>query len=218
MIAMDLQTQAAYRTEQDQMVLLAIDEFQNMACQAFRNAISKVRSANYALVLANQALGDLRAVGEDFLNTIVTNTSTKVVFAVGDPDDAYYFARRSGQIVVPTFGQSSSRSQTGESTGESVQDYDTNLIHANVLLQLPFGKSVVFRKGRLATLTNHTHLISLDEKRSLERAPYPEPVKIAKKQHPQTAAAMMTAAKDLLADNSDNSGQPESDPGPKINL
>ncbi len=217
MIAMDLQTQAAYRTEQDQMVMLVVDEFQNMACQAFRNIISKVRSANYALVLANQALGDLRAVGEDFLNTITTNTATKVVFAVGDPDDAYYFARRSGQIVVPTFGQSSSRSQTGESTGESVQDYDTNLIHANVLLQLPFGKSVVFRKGQLATLTNHAHLVSLETKRSLERAPYPEPVK-TNKQKPQTAAEVMTAAKDLLANNIDNPGQPESDPGPTINL
>ncbi len=217
MIAMDLQTQAAYRTEQDQMVLLAIDEFQNMACQAFRNVISKVRSANYALVLANQALGDLRAVGEDFMNTIVTNTSTKVVFAVGDPDDAYYFARRSGQIVIPAYSQNSSRSQTGESTGESVQDYDTNLIHANVLSQLPFGKSVVFRKGQLATLTNHAHLLSLDEKRSLERAPYPGPVKI-RKQHLQTTTGIMTAAKGLLVGNSDSPSQPESDPGPTINL
>ncbi len=217
MIAMDLQTQAAYRTEQDQIVMLVFDEFQNMACQAFRNIISKVRSANYALVLANQALGDLRAVGEDFLNIIITNTATKVIFAVGDPDDACYFARRSGQIVVPTFSQNSSRSQTGESTGESVQDYDTNLIHANVLLQLPFAKSVIFRKGQLATLTNHAHLVSLDEKRSLERAPYPEPVK-TNKQKPQTAAEVMTAAKDLLANNIDNPGQPESDPGPTINL
>ncbi len=121
MIAMDLQTQAAYRTEQDQMVMLAVDEFQNMACQAFRNVISKVRGANYALVLANQALGDLRSVGEDFLNTIITNTATKVIFAVGDPDDASYFARRSGQIVIPAFSQNSSRSQTGESMGESIQ-------------------------------------------------------------------------------------------------
>ncbi len=218
MIAMDLQTQAAYRTEQDQIVMLAVDEFENMACQAFRNVISKVRSANYALVLANQALGDLREVGEDFLNTIITNTSTKVIFAVSDPDDAYYFARRSGQIVVPTFSQSSSRSQTGESTGESIQDYDTNLIHANVLLQLPFGKSVVFRKGQLATLTNHTHLLSLEEKRSLERSPYPTPVKIIKDQDQQTAADMMTAAKDLLANNSEDTGQHESNPGPIINL
>jgi type IV secretory pathway TraG/TraD family ATPase VirD4 len=218
MIALDLQTQAAYRTEQDQTVMLVVDEFQNMACQAFRNIISKVRSANYALVLANQALGDLRAVGEDFLNTIITNTSTKVIFAVGDPDDAYYFARRSGQIVIPAFSQTNSRSQAGESTGESVQDYDTNLIHANVFLQLPFGKSVVFRKGQLATLTNHAHLVSLETKRSLERAPYPDPVKIAKKQHPQTAAEMMTVAKDLLAVKSGSPGQPKSDPSPTINL
>jgi hypothetical protein len=216
MIAMDLQTQAAYRTEQDQMVMLVVDEFQNMACQAFRNIISKVRSANYALVLANQALGDMRAVGEDFLNTIITNTATKVIFAVSDPDDAHYFARRSGQIVIPAISQNSSRSQTGESTGESIQGYDTNLVHANVLLQLPFGKSVVFRKGQLATLTNHAHLVSIEEKRALEKAPYPGPVNI-RKQHSQTAAGIMTAAKDLLVGSTDHS-QPESSPSPKIIL
>ena len=198
------------------MVMLVVDEFQNMACQAFRNIISKVRSANYALVLANQALGDLKAVGEDFLNTIITNTATKVIFAVSDPDDAYYFARRSGQIVIPAFGQNSSRGQNGESAGETMQDYDTNLVHANVLLQLPFGKSVVFRKGQLATLTNHAHLVSLEEKRSLERAPYPEPVMI-RKQHSQTAAGIMTAAKDLLAGSADHC-PPENDPSPKITL
>jgi type IV secretory pathway TraG/TraD family ATPase VirD4 len=216
MIALDLQTQAAYRIEQDQTVMLVVDEFQNMACQVFRNIVSKVRSANYALVLANQARGDLRAVGEDFLNSIMTNTATKVVFAVGDPDDASYFARRSGQIVIPAFSQNSSRSQAGESTGESVQDYDTNLVHANVLLQLPFGKSVVFRKGQLATLTNHAHLVSLGEKQALERAPYPEPVKI-RKQHLQTAAGIMTAAKDQLAGSTDHD-QPDRYPSPKINL
>jgi type IV secretory pathway TraG/TraD family ATPase VirD4 len=154
------------------------------------------------------------------LNTITTNTATKVVFAVGDPDDAYYFARRSGQIVIPAFSQNSSRSQAGESMGESIQDYDTNLIHANVLLQLPFGKSVIFRKGQLATLANHAHLVSLETKRSLERAPYPEPVKV-NKQKLQTAADIMTAAKDLLADSrtiSNDYIQPESDPGPTINL
>jgi hypothetical protein len=97
-----------------------------------------------------------------------------------------------------------------------MQDYDTNLVHANVLLQLPFGKSVVFRKGQLATLTNHAHLVSLEEKRALEEASYPEPVKI-RKQHSQTAAGIMTAAKDLLAGSTDHI-QPENDPSPKITL
>ena len=220
MIALDLQSQAANRTEQDRTALIVVDEFQNMACQAFRNIISKVRSANYALVLANQALGDLRAVSEDFLNTIITNTATKVVFTAEDPDDANYFARRSGQIVIPTYNQRSNRSQTGESAGESVQDYDTNLIHANVFLQLPFGKSVIFRRGQLATVTNHAHLVSWSEKQSLEREPYPEPV-TRDKQRQQTAADVLLAAKDQLADHGSSSNEIQeqsANPGPKITL
>ncbi|MDK2888538.1 MAG: hypothetical protein PWP72_1416 [Thermoanaerobacter sp.] len=184
MIAMDLQALAAFRTPQDRMALVAIDEFQNMACPAFRNIISKVRSAGYALVLANQALGDLRAVGEDFLNTVVTNTSTKIIFNVEDPGDAEYFARRSGQVVVSTHGFSTSREAkhplATTSYGESVQEYDKHKIHSNVFLCLPFGKSVIFRRGEVAVLGNHAHLITRDEKDRLERMPYPEPERVVK--------------------------------------
>lgn len=182
MIALDLQAQAAFRTGYDRLAVIAIDEFQNMACQAFRNIIAKVRSANYALLLANQALGDLRAVGEDFLNTIVTNTGTKIVFGIEDPADAEYFARRSGQVVVPTYSESTSTSRPAGSIftrdinkGESAHDYDKHLIHANVFLRLPFGKSVIFRRRKLAVLANHAHLITRSEKERLEQMPYPEP-------------------------------------------
>jgi len=95
MISLDLQGQAAFRTQADRIAVIAIDEFQNMVCQAFRNIISKVRTANYALILANQALGDLRAVGEDFLNTVFSSTRTKIVFGIEHPDDVELFARKS---------------------------------------------------------------------------------------------------------------------------
>jgi hypothetical protein len=122
--------------------------------------------------------------------------------------------------VIPTYSQSSNRSQTGESAGESVQDYDTNLIHANVFLQLPFGKSVIFRRGQLATVTNHAHLVSWSEKQSLERASYPEPVTRGK-QRQQTAADVLLAAKDQLADHGSSSNEIQeqsANPGPKITL
>jgi type IV secretory pathway TraG/TraD family ATPase VirD4 len=103
-----------------------------MACDAFRNVVSKVRSANYSLVLAHQALGDLRAVSDSFANAVLTNTATQIIFTVDEPGDADYFSRKSGSIVVHSLGESVNHSGQlwgAESTGESVQDYDQALVH-----------------------------------------------------------------------------------------
>jgi len=187
MIAMELQARAAWRTQNDKITLLAIDEFQNMACQAFKYIISKVRSANYALLLANQALGDLRAVSEDFANTVATNTRTKMIFNIDDPEDAGYFAAKSGQTVIRVMSNSRSHG-AGRITGkinnaesESFSDQDKHLIHKNVLLSMPFGKSVIFRRGKIAVMANHAHLVTKLEKDRLEKEPYPDPVEVGKK-------------------------------------
>lgn len=197
MIALDLQVQAAFRSQADRITLVAIDEFQNMVCQAFRNIISKVRSANYALVLANQALGDLRAVGEDFLNTVFTSTRTKIVFNIEHPEDVELFAKKSGQVIIPVESLNhSSNKLTGQvfggstTEGKSVQENEKHMIHFNILLQLPFKKSVIFRRGQLAVLVNHAHLISAAEKDLFEATPYPEP-------EPSFKQGVRTAAQEI---------------------
>ena len=205
MIAMDLQGHAAFRTPQSRMALVAIDEFQNMVCPAFRNIVSKVRSANYALVLANQALGDLQAVGNDFLNTIVTNTRTKIIFCIDDPADAEYFARSSGQVVIPVESRNKSTSRPegqlfggNKSDGESVHEHEKCLLHANIFLNLPFGKSIIFQRGELAVLTNHSHLFSMAEKDRLEGEPYPEPERINKRGVKTVADTIYQIKSDLV--------------------
>lgn len=201
MIAMDLQAIGAHRTEQDTTALIVIDEFQNMVCNAFRNIISKVRSARYAFVLANQALGDLKAIGEDFANTMMVNTYTKVVFTQEDPNDVDWFSRKSGQIISRSYSQSSSKGQNNESYGESLDERDIGYIHPNVLLSLPFGKSVIYRRGQLATVANHAHLISRGEKERLDLAPWPIPAV------PHAKPAATRTAHDLVAESKTGLGQ-----------
>ncbi|MDF9409507.1 MAG: AAA-like domain protein [Pelotomaculum sp. PtaB.Bin013] len=224
MLAMDLQAQAALRTQQDRLVVVAIDEFQNMACNAFKNIIAKVRSANYAMVLANQALGDLKSVSEDFLNTVATNTATKIVFNVEDPADADYFARKTGQVVVDSHGQSSSRDAihplVTRTRTESSQEYDKHFIHANVFLKLPFSKSVIFQRGQLASLGNHVHLISKAEKDRLELEPYPKPVsgikhgvKTASGEIRRLKMIIIERKKQEKQDQNQAQGQPRQQPG-----
>lgn len=203
MIAMDLQSCAAYRTEHDPVVLIAIDEFQNMACKAFKNVVSKVRSANFAIVLSNQAMGDLETVGKGFINTIATNTRTKIIFCTSDPNDADYFARISGQVIIPVESHSTGTTQpTGriikyggsESDGESIHEREKYYIHPNTFLRLPFGKSVIFQRGELSIIANHAHLFSVDEKCKMEKGPYPDPEPV-EKLGVKTADRMITQMK-----------------------
>lgn len=187
MIAMDLEVHAAFRTEHDIITVVAIDEFQNMACEAFKNIISKVRSANYAFILSNQAPSDLRSVSNDFLSTVGTNTRTKIVFNVDDPYDVENYAKRSGNVLISVESESQSKSRPagqaigGQNTeGKSVQEQEKSMINANQLLLLPFKKSAIYRRSELAVFANHGHMITKDEKDRLIREPYPEPVHIFK--------------------------------------
>ncbi|MDP2929041.1 MAG: hypothetical protein Q8O01_03125, partial [Candidatus Omnitrophota bacterium] len=57
MLIIDLKSQAISRKETDTPYFIFIDEFQNLACSHFVDVISKVRSANFCLVLSNQSRG-----------------------------------------------------------------------------------------------------------------------------------------------------------------
>jgi len=190
MIAMELQELAVYRTPASRLAMIAIDEFQNMACQAFENVISKVRSVNYALVLANQARGNLEKVSPAFMNEVATNTATKIVFHVDDPKDVQDFSARAGTVLVKAKTESTSTSKPGgrlvplrsHSSGKSVSVHEEEVprIHSNVFLSLPERKSVIFRRRQQATLTNHAHILTWEEKERLEAEPWPEPARVNK--------------------------------------
>lgn len=183
MIALDLQAHAAARTQRDPVCFIFIDEFQNMVCQAFKNIVAKVRSANFSLILVNQALGDLESIGEDFLNIVFTNTATKIIFNIEHPDDARLFSEKSGRVVYQSrnihqfdrkgLDRESTILDGKRSTQGSISDMQKCLIDSNIFLKLPFGKSVIFRRGELASMGNHTHLLSLEEKNQAEGNPWP---------------------------------------------
>ncbi|SFR15016.1 type IV secretory system conjugative DNA transfer family protein [Desulfoscipio geothermicus] len=210
MIAQDLQYQAAFRTPQSRPTIIAIDEFQNMACQAFRNIISKVRSANYGLVLANQAMGDLQAVGDDFVNTVQVNTRTKIIFNADTPTDAELFSQYCGTVLKTVASYSENKTQTQEwmpglgsdnqrhTVGKSSAEIEVPLMHPNTFKKMPPGKSIIIRRGRLATLANHAYLISKTEKDRLEQLPLPEPELPVLGPEPVTVREMLEKAKRKL--------------------
>ena len=187
MLIIDLKSQAVSRKETDNPYFIFIDEFQNLACSHFVDVISKVRSANFCLILSNQSRGNLSTVSQAFENAIFTNTSTKVIFMQEDPADARFWSDKTGQttyrdrsiVQVDTMakdkglaGLDGSRSAQG-----TIHTAIKNYISENVFLKLPFSKSVIFSRGELASIANHEFLFDKKERDQIVSTPFEYDVK-----------------------------------------
>jgi type IV secretory pathway TraG/TraD family ATPase VirD4 len=174
MLVIDLKFQASLRKESDPPYFIFIDEFQNLASSHFVDVISKVRSANFCLVLSNQSRGNLSNVSSAFENAIFTNTATKVIFMQEDPFDARFWSDKTGQTTYQdkTVFQvdSISTDKTGtkldglRSAQGNIRTATKNYISENVFLRLPFLKSVIFLRGKLTIIANHEFLFDKRER------------------------------------------------------
>ena len=175
MLIIDLKSQAVSRKETDNPYFIFIDEFQNLACSHFVDVISKVRSACFCLVLSNQSRGNLSSVSPAFENAIFTNTATKVIFMQEDPLDARFWSDKTGTttyadkntLQVDTMKDShteGARLDGLRSAQGNIRMAIKNYITENVFLKLPFTKSVIFSRGKLATIANHEFLFDKEER------------------------------------------------------
>jgi len=182
MLIIDLKSQAAVRKETDPPYFIFIDEFQNLACPHFIDVISKVRSANFCLVLSNQSRGNLSTVSRAFENAIFTNTATKVIFMQEDPVDARFWSDKTGQTLYEdkTIFQMDniSTDKTGarldglRSAQGNIRAATKNYISENIFLRLPFRKSVIFSRGRLTLIANHGFLFDKKERDRIISLPF----------------------------------------------
>ena len=180
MLVVDFKFWSAYRGEHDPKFFIFIDEFQTIASQFFIDIISKVRSANYCLVLANQSRGNLMNVNQAFHDAVMINSYTKVVF--NQFEDAKFWANATGTIRVE---EATMRMESGEMFNEDKTALDGKrvrdgvmakvtkpLFSENIFLKLPKGKSVVFVKGRTACMTNHAFYYTEAEFKEILRRPF----------------------------------------------
>ncbi len=182
MLIIDLKSQAIFRKETDPPYFIFIDEFQNLACSHFVDVISKVRSANFCLVLSNQSRGNLSSVSGAFENAIFTNTATKVIFAQEDPLDARFWSEKTGQTTyqdksvfqVDTMAADNKGARLDglRSAQGNIHTAKKNYISENVFLRLPFAKSVIFSRGKLTRIANHEFLFNKMERDKLISLPF----------------------------------------------
>jgi molybdopterin-guanine dinucleotide biosynthesis protein len=70
-------------------VVAVIDEFQEFALSTFAKVVTATRKYGLGLVVANQNLSRLHAVGPDVLSTLLANVGTLVAFRTGSADAEY---------------------------------------------------------------------------------------------------------------------------------
>jgi hypothetical protein len=70
-------------------VVAVIDEFQEFALSTFAKIVTATRKYGLGLVVANQNLSRLHAVGADVLSTLLANVGTLVAFRTGAADAEY---------------------------------------------------------------------------------------------------------------------------------
>ena len=182
MLIIDLKSQAVSRKETDPPYFIFIDEFQNLACSHFVDVISKVRSANFCLILSNQSRGNLSSVSKAFENAIFTNTATKVIFMQEDPLDAKFWSDKTGettyqeksvlQFDTMSMDKAGAKLDGLRSSQGNIRTAIKNYISENVFLRLPFTKSIIFSRGKLASIANHEFLFDKKERDNLILAPF----------------------------------------------
>lgn len=112
-----------------------IDEFASIAFPAFTELINKARSANVAITIAHQSLGDLRQYGEFFDSQIFESTNIKMIFRQTDPRSVNLITEMGGTVETEKITEQTSRLlgehlNTGMGSARMVEKFriDPNII------------------------------------------------------------------------------------------
>lgn len=123
-----------------------LDDFTEYLTEGFVSLLNKSRSANVGIVFAHQALGDLAALGEGVMNTILTNANLKVFMRTNEPESAEYFSSVIGTAEALKVTERQRKGVMGaERTGDgSVRDVEEFKFHPNLFKQqIGIGEAVV---------------------------------------------------------------------------
>lgn len=112
-----------------------LDDFTEYLYPGFVTLLNKSRSANIGIVFAHQAVGDIKALGDDVANSILTNSNLKIVMRGNDPDTAEYFAKVIGTKETERVTERAEKGMFGQSrTGQgSLREVEEFIVHPNLI-------------------------------------------------------------------------------------
>jgi conjugal transfer pilus assembly protein TraD len=148
-----------------------LDDFTEYLYPGFVTLLNKSRSANIGVVFAHQALGDIKALGDDVATSILTNSNLKIIMRGNDPDSAEYFSKvigtKSGeQMTERAESGALGRSRTGQGSIREVEEF---IVHPNVIKRnLGVGEALVIIPHRYGTKTVKVKFAMLPSLQRLE--------------------------------------------------
>lgn len=168
-----------------------LDDFTEYLTSGFVTLLNKSRSANVGIVFAHQALGDLKALGDGVMNTILTNSNLKIFMRTNEPESANYFSEVIGTAEGSKVTERQKQSIFGsEKTGDgSVREVEEFKFHPNIFKQnLGIGEAVIVlphEKGSLPIRLKFKKSFDLD-KPVIPKVNKTEPISLAKKLETET--------------------------------
>ena len=207
-------------------VAMMLDELKYLLSTAVLQALGTVRDKGCHIMLAHQAIEDLKDCGglepNAVRGAVVVNTGLKLIYRSSDPDTLEWASDLSGTIVVK---QESSHMQQGmfHAAEGQYRDIERNYITKNEILAMPKQTGMFYGSG-LATIVKVSPLPAGSRPQVIPMTPAPAP----QVTHPEKTAATASANAEQhsQSDQSTNGqkpatvnsaaflGQPTTDPQP----
>ncbi|MGE7687320.1 VirD4-like conjugal transfer protein, CD1115 family [Peribacillus simplex] len=131
-------------------VRMLLDEFANIGqIPMFEERLSTTRSLGIYVTPVLQSLEQLRnRYGREKASEIMDNCDTHIFLGTNDKDAQKHFSEKLGITTIRIQGESESKNERGESSGESKNYVQRPLMTADEINRLPDNKSIVFMRTK----------------------------------------------------------------------
>lgn len=131
-------------------VRMLLDEFANIGqIPMFEERLSTTRSLGIYVTPVLQSLEQLRnRYGREKASEIMDNCDTHIFLGTNDKDAQKHFSEKLGITTIRIQGESESKNERGESSGESKNYVQRPLMTADEINRLPDDKSIVFMRTK----------------------------------------------------------------------
>lgn len=160
-------------------IMAVLDELKYHISRPALEALGAARDKGLRVVMAHQAMGDLRDCPADLdpdavTSAVMENGKLKLIYKVEDPDTAEWLSRKSGRIQVDDEVRQVSKNiaQTETVSGErTIKQSERYFVDENMILNMPERVGVVFGIGLPKfSKTSHVRVEKKSEAKSVSPA------------------------------------------------
>jgi type IV secretion system protein VirD4 len=145
-------------------VRMLLDEFANIGqIPMFEERLSTTRSLGIYVTPVLQSIEQLRnRYGREKASEIMDNCDTHLFLGTNDKDAQKHFSEKLGMTTIRIQGESESKNERGQSSGESKNYVQRPLMTADEINRLPDDKSLVFMRTKQPMMLDKAYFTKLE--------------------------------------------------------